>query len=242
MRVIITGATGLLGRAVYTEFSKTEHEGIIDLRVIGTGFSRTADPLVKLDLTDFSAVETFIANHKPNVLIHCAAERRPDVAAKNEAATLQLNIESSRLLGKLSKKYGFHLIYISTDYVFDGTSPPYETTDKPNPLQFYGKSKYSGELAIQEENSSAIILRVPVLYGPVLFNGESAVNILIDTIQSKKPASMDHFQRRYPTNVLDVAKMLLSMTEHIESKSLQGVYHFSAKECMTKYDICSIQN
>jgi S-adenosylmethionine synthetase len=197
---------------------------------------------LKLDLTDFSAVEAFIEKHKPNALIHCAAERRPDVAAKNEAATLRLNIESSRLLGKLSKKYGFHLVYISTDYVFDGTSPPYETTDTPNPLQFYGQSKYAGELAIQQENPCAIILRVPVLYGSVLFNGESAVNILVDAIQTKKPISMDHFQRRYPTNVLDVAKVLLSIVEQSEQKKLQGVYHFTAKECMTKYDICSMKD
>lgn len=74
------------------------------------------------------------------------------------------------------------LIYISTDYVFDGTSPPYEVDDNPNPLQFYGQSKFEGEKAIRGEYPEAVVLRVPILYGKTEYNGESAINILIDAV------------------------------------------------------------
>jgi S-adenosylmethionine synthetase len=74
------------------------------------------------------------------------------------------------------------LIYISTDYVFDGTTPPYEVDDKPNPLQFYGETKLAGEQAIQGVNKDAVILRVPILYGSTQYNGESAINVLIDVV------------------------------------------------------------
>ena len=74
------------------------------------------------------------------------------------------------------------LIYISTDYVFDGTQPPYEVEDKPHPLQFYGETKLGGEEAIKSVNSDAVILRVPILYGKTQYNGESAINVLIDVV------------------------------------------------------------
>jgi S-adenosylmethionine synthetase len=74
------------------------------------------------------------------------------------------------------------LIYISTDYVFDGTAPPYEIDDKPNPLQFYGETKLGGEEAIKSVYPEAVILRVPILYGKTEYNGESAINILIDVV------------------------------------------------------------
>lgn len=77
------------------------------------------------------------------------------------------------------------LIYISTDYVFDGTVPPYEVDDKPNPLQFYGETKLAGEEAIQAVNKDAVILRVPILYGSTHYNGESAINVLLDVVLVK---------------------------------------------------------
>ena len=75
------------------------------------------------------------------------------------------------------------VVYISTDYVFDGTSPPYQVDDKTNPLNFYGKSKLGGEEAVREVDPHAVILRVPVLYGETEYNGESAVNTLLDVVK-----------------------------------------------------------
>lgn len=74
------------------------------------------------------------------------------------------------------------LIYMSTDYVFDGTTPPYEVEDKPNPLNFYGQTKLDGEEAIKSVYPEAVILRVPILYGSTEYNGESAINVLIDAV------------------------------------------------------------
>ncbi|KAJ3253474.1 hypothetical protein HK103_000506 [Boothiomyces macroporosus] len=231
--IIVTGASGLLGRAVYEQLSKNN-------AVVGTAFSRTEGSLLKLDLTNPTKVEEFIKAHKPQIVVHCAAERKPDVCASDEEGTLKLNVESSKQLAKLSVQYSFKLIYISTDYVFDGKKPPYEPEDQPNPLNFYGKSKYMGEQAILEHAPSSIILRVPILYGHTLFNAESAVNILIDVISNPKPVEMDHFQSRFPTNVQDVALAISKIIDLLKQKDINGVYHFSAKERMTKYEMCQI--
>ncbi|KAI9007377.1 RmlD-like substrate binding domain-containing protein [Gaertneriomyces semiglobifer] len=235
-RVVVTGGSGLLGRAVV----KTLKEAGYD--VVGTAFSRSGEGLVKLDLTDNDAVTAFIKEQSPRVIVHCAAERRPDVAQNNREGTRNLNEEIPRHLARLSKEHNIYLIYISTDYVFDGTQPPYDVDAKPNPLNFYGETKLGGEKAIQQEYPEAAILRVPILYGDVEYTGESAVNVLMDMVKKGDPVAVDDFQARYPTNVADVAKVLRQMIDKLvlDNKILSGIFHFSSKERFTKYDMAAL--
>ncbi|CAO3569867.1 unnamed protein product [Mortierella alpina] len=236
MRVLVTGASGLLGRAVAAEFKKSGHE------VIGVAFSRAKGDLKKLDLEDSKAVEAFVDQEKPDVIVHCAAERRPDVVEKNPDGAKNLNVQVPALLADLTNDRGILLIYISTDYVFDGTSPPYDVRDKANPLNLYGQTKYDGELAIKHANSAAIILRVPILYGATEYNGESAVNALIDSVKDSKTASMDHYAIRYPTNVADVARVIKDLAYKVRTEKvfISGVLHFSGEEKFTKYEMCEV--
>ncbi|KAI8909491.1 hypothetical protein EDD86DRAFT_205586 [Gorgonomyces haynaldii] len=223
--ILVTGASGLLGRQVLKTCGG-----------IGTAYSRAKEPLLFLNLLDTPSLEQFLLTHKPEIVIHCAAERRPDVALKNEQETLELNVGSSRQLARLCKQLGIYLIYISTDYVFDGSILDCTEATPTNPLQFYGNSKLEGEKAVLEETDHSLILRVPVLYGQVTFNGESAVNTLVDAVLSQKEQKMDHHSQRYPTNVQDVAQVLKQLVER--KQKLVGLYHFSAAERMTKYEMC----
>jgi S-adenosylmethionine synthetase len=232
--ILVTGASGLLGRAVFKHFEARGEP------VIGTGFTRVSPPLLQLNLTDRVAVEAFLGTHRPSVVVHCAAERRPDVSAKNEQATLELNVNTSKMLAELSRTLQFFLVYISTDYVFDGTSPPYQVDSVPHPLNFYGETKLQGEIQVSAHASQFCILRVPVLYGKTLFNGESAITTLIDAVRNKEqPAKIDDYCVRYPTCVDDIAQVIHEMlTKRAHGVTFSGTFHFSAPQKFTKYEMC----
>ncbi|KAK2461286.1 hypothetical protein APHAL10511_006813 [Amanita phalloides] len=235
MKVIVTGASGVLGSAVYDAFQKSGHD------VIGLSHSRGGKGLIQLDLTDEEEVDKLFERNRPEWVIHCAAERRPDVAEKNVEGTRKLNVVVPGHLASLSERIGFTLVYISTDYVFDGTSPPYLPTSPTNPLQLYGQTKRDGELAVLgKEGAKSIVLRVPVLYGPAPKNSDSAINILLDVVldQSGKTYKMDHYATRYPTNVVDIANFLVRMSAL--QKPMPPIMHYSGAEPYTKYEMCLV--
>ncbi|GLB42055.1 putative rmlD substrate binding domain [Lyophyllum shimeji] len=235
LRVIVTGASGVLGAAVRDAFMKAHHE------VLGLSHTRSGEGLVQLDLTKRDEVEKVFQGFKPNWVIHCAAERRPDVAEKDPGGTRVLNAQVPELLASLSRELKYTLVYISTDYVFDGTSPPYTPSSPTNPLQLYGQTKRDGELAVLGvDGASVVVLRLPVLYGPAPKNSDSAINILLDVVQdqSGKTYKMDHYATRYPTNVLDIGQFLVRLSGC--KKPIPPILHYSAAEPFTKYEICLV--
>lgn len=211
-----------------------------DCEVLGIGYQR-ADPsknVIKLDLRDVEEVRKKIKQFHPDVIVHCAAERRPDNCEKDPVATTNLNVEVTENIAKAAKEVDSWIIYISTDYVFDGTQPPYAPNAECNPLSFYGKSKREGELAVWRQHSYAGVLRVPILYGPVEYLEESAVTVLAKAITDKKPVKVDDWQVRYPTHVDDVARVCRQLSERkMKHCGLTGTWHFSSEERYTKYQI-----
>lgn len=228
----MTGASGLLGRAVLNVFQ--------DCEVLGIAFQR-ANPskkVIKLDLRDSEEVRKTIKEFHPEVIIHCAAERRPDNCENNQEATKNLNVEVTENLAKIAKEIDSWILYISTDYVFDGTSPPYAPNAECSPLSFYGKTKREGELAVWRQHNNAGVLRVPILYGPVESLEESAVTILAKAIIEQKPVSIDDWQVRYPTHVDDVARACRQLSDRkMKHCGLTGTWHFSSEDRTTKYQI-----
>ncbi|KAK6352508.1 hypothetical protein TWF730_009332 [Orbilia blumenaviensis] len=239
-KVLVTGATGLLGRQVVRAFDEAGWE------VIGTGFSRANPPqILKVDVTEKGQVEKILDDVRPAIIIHCAAEKSPDKCASDPAGTKALNIAASQLLAEQSAARDIVLVYISTDYVFDGTpgAAPYEADAETNPPNFYGETKRDGEIAVIKASDRAVVVRVPLLFGSG-DNTESAVNILIDTIWNKAgkdKVDMDHWAIRYPTNTEDVARVLKDVAEKYTSEdptTLPKILQFSSEDKCTKYEIC----
>ncbi|XP_069051446.1 methionine adenosyltransferase 2 subunit beta isoform X2 [Lepisosteus oculatus] len=234
-RVLVTGATGLLGRAVCKEFQNN------GWHVMGSGHSRARPRFESCNLLEPEAVRQMVQGFQPHVIVHCAAERRPDVVETQTEAATQLNVNAAATVAKESA--GMFLIHISTDYVFDGRDPPYAENDPPNPLNLYGKTKLEGEREVLRHNPGAAVLRVPVLYGAVEKTEESAVTVLLDKVQNGAAScGVDHCQQRFPTYVNDVASVCRQLADRrLQDPSIQGIFHFSGKEQMTKYEIaCAI--
>jgi len=229
-KIMVTGATGLLGRAVVKQLELTGHE------VVATGFSRASDSVHRLDLTLPNAVADFVSHHSPQVIVHCAAERRPDVSEQNPQAALALNLSASQALAQAAKANHAWLIYISTDYVFDGTQPKYAEDAATHPVNFYGESKRRGEEIVLNTSPDFAVLRLPILYGQVEKLSESAVLVLIQQLMDKRPQGIDNWAVRSPTSTADIANAIDKLiAQHIEHSIVQGIYHFSAAETMTKY-------
>lgn len=233
VKVMVTGATGLLGRAVVSEL-QTQAE----IEVLACGFSRAQTGVHKLDLTKAADVTSFIEYHKPDVIIHCAAERRPDVSEQNPAAALALNADATRSLTLAASQSGAWLLYISTDYVFDGTAPPYHEHSATNPVNFYGASKHQGELIVTEAKQGFAVLRLPILYGAVETLSESAVMVLLKPLLDEHEQFVDDWAVRSPTSTADIACAIAQMIQlRIAGAHIAGHYHFSASETMSKYQM-----
>jgi len=198
--------------------------------------SRCHENLMRCDLTRPGEIEQQMADFKPDIVIHLAAERRPDVVHKQEQQAHLLNCDATTAIARACHENASWLIYISTDYVFDGTEPPYAVNVRPNPLSEYGSQKAEGERIVLAIPTSTV-LRVPLLYGPVEYLKESAVTALYSDLQQSLHKA-DHGQKRYPTYTCDVARIIGKMLDtRCAEKQLQGIFHWQADECLTKYDM-----
>ena len=241
MSIVISGATGLLGRAVFKHFKSSFSEPV---KIVSLGFSRCDGEILKCDLTSHAELENLFNTEKPSIFIHCAAERRPDIVESGNPAAVGINITATKLLVEKCASSNCVLIFISTDYVFDGTKPPYTENSEPNPLNTYGLQKLEGEKCVLS-NDRNIVVRVPVLYGPLNPKSgldESAVTVLFKAVKSVgKDANMDNIAIRYPTLTSDIAKVLYKIvTLLLKEHSLGGVIHVSAGEAFTKYNMACI--
>ncbi|MCX8014082.1 MAG: SDR family oxidoreductase [Rectinema sp.] len=246
MNILVTGASGLLGRAVMKKLGS--HDG---WEVRGTAFSRVRPPLEMLDLTDEQQVARFFAVHRPDVVIHLAAERRPDVVAKEKARAWAINVDAAGTVARESARHGAFMVLISTDYVFDGTNPPYVPSSPVHPLNEYGLMKLEAEREAERifatlgresgRRCLGAVLRIPLLYGPVEYLEECPVTELARVFQNREPVRVEHWAQRYPVHVDDVASAIVRLVEALfngnRAYGLFPRFHLSGNEAYTKYEM-----
>ena len=243
MKVLVTGASGLLGRSLVRLLTVTPGE----YDVVGLAYSRATPPLRKLDLLDDAAVSSLFAEVQPEIVIHCAAERFPDRAAADPERTKALNVGVCSRLADECAKIGACLVYISTDYVFDGgvksgEFAPYQPTATPMPLNLYGETKRDGEVAVLGvAGAHPVVLRVPVLYGVDQATLDESASLVVANVlkgASTEPKKVDDWGIRFPTLVDDVSAALkLIIDRQRQPEKLSGIFHCTASERTTKYTL-----
>ncbi|KAH6639035.1 hypothetical protein C7974DRAFT_387749 [Boeremia exigua] len=249
--VLVTGASGLLGRQVQRQFA------CAGWKAIGTGLTRLNPPdIIPLNLLSPRAIDTVLDETKPEVVVHCAANRFPDSCTANPPAARALNVAATRALAAATAQRGIFLIYISTDYVFPGLpgDAPYSASHPPNPQNIYGTTKLEGERAVLDAAPPprAVTLRVPILYGPCDEPHHSAINALMSQLwraQGLGPdeprIEVDDWARRFPTCTEDVGRVCCDIAARYLSSENRGrempaILQFSGDECLTKWGVVKV--
>ncbi len=205
MKFLVTGVGGQLGCDVMKELKKRNY------------FAVGVDS-AEMDVTSITAVEDTFNYIKPNVVIHCAAWTAVDAAESNIDECFLVNATGTENVVNACKKAGAKLIYISTDYVFDGNGTvPWKTDDAVNPLNVYGASKYVGEQAVLSYEKSFVV-RTAWVFGK---NGRNFVKTVLKLARSNNELNFVNDQIGTPTYTADLARLLVDMAE----TDKYGIYH-----------------
>jgi len=221
MRVLVTGAKGQLGSDLLCELSKRNIEAVgIDIE--------------DLDITDAAATKKLIEDinnkTKLDAIIHCAAYTAVDAAEDNEALVTKINAEGTKNIAKVAKTLDVAMMYISTDYVFDGEGKrPWEPDDKRAPLNVYGMAKYNGELYVEELVKKSFIVRISWVFG---LHGNNFIKTMLRLGKERGAVSVVNDQIGSPTYTPDLSRLLADMI--VTDK--YGRYHATNEGLCSWYD------
>mgnify|MGYP002797643568 FL=1 len=198
MKVFVTGVRGQLGYDVVNELEKRGHTAIgVDIE--------------ELDITDAEAVDKMITEAAPDAVIHCAAWTAVDAAEDNEEKCRQVNAYGTENIAKVCKKLDCKMMYISTDYIFDGKGTrPWEPDDPvTTPLNVYGQTKYEGELAVRNNVEKFFIVRIAWVFG----KGKNFIKTMLNLAKTHDHLTVVNDQYGTPTYTYDLARLLVDMIE-----------------------------
>jgi len=221
---LITGASGLLGNKI-AKLATINHT-VIPLH--------NTKPLhtnsLKLDITNQSEVLNLFQKLKPDAIIHTASETNVDKCETDKKHAWKTNSLGTRNIALACRKVGAKLVYVSTDYVFDGEKGNYNEHDKPNPINYYGATKLEGEKQVVQHCQNYVILRTSVLYGWHPWKQNFATWVINQLKQNKEITVVeDHYNT--PTLTDNLAEITLEAIQ----KDLQGLYHASGSERVSRY-------
>ncbi len=245
MKIFVTGVGGQLGHDVVNELVKRGHEGVgsdiaPEYSGIADGSAVTTAPYVSLDITDKDAVDSKIREIAPDVIIHCAAWTAVDAAEddENQAKVHAINAVGTENMALAAKAVDAKMVYISTDYVFDGQGErPWLPDDNCYaPLNVYGQSKLDGELAVKKILEKFFIVRIAWVFG---LNGNNFIKTMLKVGKTHDEVRVVNDQIGTPTYTLDLARLLVDMVE----TDKYGYYHATNSESdkgafISWYDFC----
>ncbi len=238
MKVLVTGANGLLGRHLLKKLVEKGYDVIATAKgeskinsLSGSNFK-----FLSLDITDGAAVNKLMNEVRPDVLLHAAAMTQVDECELNKIDCWNTNVTATRFLIDSAKEANSRIIFISTDFVFDGLHGPYKEEDEPNPVNYYGSSKLAAEKAVMESGLDWAIVRTVLVVGNTQ-DGQRQ-NILTwvkEKLEKGETIKVVDDQVRTPTYVEDLADGIMLVLE----KKSKGIFHIAGKDTLTPYQIAT---
>ena len=227
MKVFVTGVAGQLGLEVMIELAGRGYEGVgSDIKEeysgIKDGTPVESMPYVPMDITDQVSVEKVLTEVKPDVVVHCAAWTAVDLAEDEDKKEKvhAINVDGTKYIAQVCKKLDCKMIYLSTDYVFDGQGEtPWDPDCKDyKPLNVYGETKLAGELAVSETLEKYFIVRIAWVFGK---NGKNFIKTMLNVGKTHDTLTVVDDQIGTPTYTFDLARLLVDMLE----TEKYGYYH-----------------
>lgn len=234
MKILVTGANGLLGQKLVSLLQ--QHA---DIALIATARSQAVFQVNRgifkiLDITNREQVNAVVSETKPDVIIHTAAMTQVDDCETKREACILNNVTAVAYLVEACTKHNVHLVHVSTDFIFDGTHGPLDEHAEPNPVNFYGESKLAAERVVQQSKISWSILRTVLVYGITPDMSRSNIVLWVKkSLEDGKTISVVNDQWRTPTLAEDLAQGCYLAA----IKKATGVFNISGKDFMTPFDI-----
>jgi dTDP-4-dehydrorhamnose reductase len=217
MKVVVTGIKGQLGYDLVKQLTARNHQVY--------GIDRN-----DLDITDEKAVKAYFEEVKPDALLHCAAYTNVDAAEEDKETAYNVNALGPKYLAQAASKVGAKMVYVSTDYVFDGTAAePYEVDHPTHPLGVYGETKFAGEEFVKEYLDRYFIVRTAWVFG---INGNNFVKTMLRLAEDRDELGVVHDQVGSPTYTVDLARFMIDLVE----SDKYGVYHATNEGVCSWYE------
>ena len=235
MNILITGANGFLGFYLTEKLLQKGYSVI----ATGKGASRVSfsqyDNLTyaEMDFTDPFQVHDVFEKYAPDVIVHAGANSKVDDCELNQWEAYRTNTEATVTMLVNSEENKSYFVFVSTDFIFDGTTGMYKETDKPGPVNFYGKTKLEAEEAVKEYQYDWAIVRTVLVYGKPQTGRSNILTIVKDKLEKGETYNVVDDQVRTPTYVEDLADGIVTVIE----KRAKGIFHVSGPEVMTPYQM-----
>jgi len=230
LKFLVTGSAGLIGRQVVKDLSET-HE-------VFSCYNKSKPEFgipTKMDLLNHEMISNVLSEKNPDIVIHLGAMTAVDLCDTQQDNALKINSQATEILAKECSKINSFMVYVSTDYVFNGNSGLYKENDVTNPLGFYGKSKLLGEKSIQNFSSNWCIARTSTPFG--LHPTKKSFPIwVIENLQKQKQIDVLTDQFTSPTYVPSLSRMLIEISE----RHLTGIIHVAGASKISRYEMASL--
>ena len=230
LKFLVTGSAGLVGQQVVKYLSKSNQV----FSCYNESKPEYGDS-VKMDLKNYEMVSSVLTEIKPDVVIHLGAMTGVDICEKEKTSASEINTKATEIIAKECSKLNSFLVYVSTDYVFDGNFGMYKEDDVANPLGFYGKSKLEGEKAVQNFSTNWCIARTSTPFG-LHPTKKSFPMWVIENLQKQKQIDVLIDQFTSPTYIPNLSRMLIEISE----RRITGIIHAAGASKISRYQMASM--
>ena len=230
LKVLVTGSAGLVGRQVVKDLSNS-HQVFSCYNESKPEYGDS----VKMDLKNREMISSILTEKKPDIVIHLGAMTGVDLCEKEKTSASEINTKATEIIAKECSKLNSFLVYVSTDYVFDGNLGMYKEDDVTNPLGFYGKSKLEGEKVVQNFSTNWCIARTSTPFG-LHPTKKSFPMWVIENLQKQKQIDVLIDQFTSPTYIPNLSRMLIEISE----RRVTGIIHAAGASKISRYQMASM--